>query len=79
MCFPAFDVVLLAGAERKDEHKCSSISGRKQKTERNQMGGESMSKLVNTMGRKTLAILPKHPRVDLSQWRIFFWSNSQVS
>lgn len=38
MCFPAFDIMLLAGAERKDEHKCSSISGRKQKTESNQMG-----------------------------------------
>lgn len=38
MCFPAFDIVLLAGAQREDEHKCSSVSGRKQKTERNQMG-----------------------------------------
>lgn len=38
MCFPAFDIMLLAGAERDDEHKRSSISGRKQKTERNQMG-----------------------------------------
>lgn len=37
MCFPGFDIVLLAGAERRDEHKCSSVSGRK-KTERNQMG-----------------------------------------
>lgn len=38
MCFPGFDIVLLAGAERRDEHKCSSVSGRKKKTERNQMG-----------------------------------------
>lgn len=37
MCFPAFDIVLIAGAERKGEHKRLSISGRKCKTERNQM------------------------------------------
>lgn len=41
--------------------------------------GESMFKLVNAVGRKMLYILPKHPHLDLLQWRIFCWSRSQAS
>lgn len=78
MCFPAFDIVLLAGAERKDEHKCSSVSGRKQKSEKNRMGRKYVQASKQHRG-KMLYILPKRPHVDLSQWRIFFWSSSQVS
>lgn len=46
MCFSAFDIVL-AGAERRNEHKCLSIYGRRHKTKRTKER-ESLFKLVKS-------------------------------
>lgn len=45
---------------------------------KNQMGRKYVQASKQHRG-KMLSILPKHPHVDLSQWKIFFWSSSQVS